>query len=177
MKLQNKKTDVVIDGEIRDVFYDNIAKIKLIDKATGSIIAMYNSFAKLNEEWKDYEEEKDHYFIEMNGIVNVVENLEYEMDFIESKVVPQLKEIGNYFDTKEEAEKAVERRKAWKRLKDKGFKFEGWGVMPPFKDCGELYNESQLFIRTSIKGQGERPPYEEIEQAKAEIDLLFGGEE
>jgi len=31
------------------------------------------------------------------------------------------KEIGNYFETKEEAEKAVEKLKAWKRLKDKGF--------------------------------------------------------
>lgn len=35
------------------------------------------------------------------------------------------KEIGNYFETKEEAEKAVEKLKAWKRLKDKGFKFCG----------------------------------------------------
>lgn len=56
MKLQNKKTDVVVDVEIRDVFYDNIAKFKLINKATGSIIAIYNSLAELNAEWKDYEE-------------------------------------------------------------------------------------------------------------------------
>lgn len=31
------------------------------------------------------------------------------------------KEIGNYFETPEEAEQAVEKLKAWKRLKDKGF--------------------------------------------------------
>ena len=36
------------------------------------------------------------------------------------------KAIGNYFETKEEAEKAVEKLKAWKRLKDKGFRFDGW---------------------------------------------------
>lgn len=31
--------------------------------------------------------------------------------------------ISNKFETKEEAEKAVEKLKAWKRLKDKGIKF------------------------------------------------------
>lgn len=34
--------------------------------------------------------------------------------------------IGNCFQTKEEAEKAVEKLKAWKRLKDSGLKFKGW---------------------------------------------------
>lgn len=35
-------------------------------------------------------------------------------------------EIGNCFQTKEEAEKAVEKLKAWKRLKDSGLKFKDW---------------------------------------------------
>lgn len=35
-------------------------------------------------------------------------------------------DIGNCFKTKEEAEKAVEKLKAWKRLKDSGLKFKGW---------------------------------------------------
>ena len=35
-------------------------------------------------------------------------------------------EIGNCFQTKEEAEKVVEKLKAWKRLKDSGLKFKGW---------------------------------------------------
>lgn len=34
------------------------------------------------------------------------------------------KSIGNYFETKEEAEKAVERLRAWKKLKDGGVKFD-----------------------------------------------------
>lgn len=34
--------------------------------------------------------------------------------------------IGNYFGTREEAEKAVERLKAWERLKDAGLKFKDW---------------------------------------------------
>ena len=35
-------------------------------------------------------------------------------------------EIGNCFKSREEAEKAIERLKAWERLKDAGLKFKGW---------------------------------------------------
>lgn len=35
-------------------------------------------------------------------------------------------EIGNILQTEEEAEKAVEKLKAWKRLKDSGIKFKDW---------------------------------------------------
>ena len=35
-------------------------------------------------------------------------------------------EIGNCFESREEAEKAVEKLKAWKRLKDSGLKFKDW---------------------------------------------------
>lgn len=35
-------------------------------------------------------------------------------------------EIGNCFESREEAEKAVERLKAWERLKDAGLKFKDW---------------------------------------------------
>lgn len=35
-------------------------------------------------------------------------------------------EIGNCFQTEEEAEKAVDKLKAWKRLKDSGLKFKDW---------------------------------------------------
>lgn len=35
-------------------------------------------------------------------------------------------DIGNCFESREEAEKAVEKLKAWKRLKDSGLKFKDW---------------------------------------------------
>lgn len=35
-------------------------------------------------------------------------------------------DIGNCFQTEEEAERAVEKLKAWKRLKDSGLKFKSW---------------------------------------------------
>lgn len=36
------------------------------------------------------------------------------------------KKMGNHFETEEEAERAVAKLKAWKRLKDKGIEFYGW---------------------------------------------------
>ena len=69
------------------------------------------------------------------------------------------KEIGNYFETEEEAEKAVEKLKAWKRLKDKGFRFDGYktdnGKIKFFADL-ENWDPVELGIL---------------------INLLFGGEE
>ena len=67
------------------------------------------------------------------------------------------KEIGNYFETKEEAERVVEKLKAWRRLKDKGFKLDA--VVDSFF-CIDIY----------MKGK----PYEEI---KEDLKIVFGGEE
>ena len=68
--------------------------------------------------WKyeeDYKESKTHWMIDTSVLepVREIAGMPYEID----------KEIGNWFDTKEEAEKAVEKLKAWKRLKDFGCRF------------------------------------------------------
>jgi hypothetical protein len=67
------------------------------------------------------------------------------------------KEIGNYFDTLEEAEKAVEKLKAWKRLKDAGFRFYG---------C----DDSEIQFRFTKSGAWQT-------EVQPDLDLLFGGEE
>ena len=76
-----------------------------------------NSLAELNEEWEDYEDE-NYYFIDPDSSGNdrVIDDTDagWKADLAR-------KEIGNYFKTKKEAEKAVEKLKVWKRLKDKGF--------------------------------------------------------
>lgn len=68
--------------------------------------------------------------------------------------------LGNDFETKEDAEKAVEKLKAFKRLKDKGFKFEGWDNT----DRSTIHNFS-LFVAI-----------EDLENINKDLDLLFGGE-
>lgn len=85
-----------------------------------------DKFPNILDEWfEEVEEPKNFWFIdEYSPACGVlVEN--YNPDFwrYDEYYINKLKEIGNYFSSKEEAELAVERLKAWKRLKDKGFKF------------------------------------------------------
>ena len=72
----------------------------------------------------------------------------------------KLKKIGNYFETPEEAEKALEKIEAWKRLKDKGFRFERWLL-------GGEYGNTITFSDY----------IESNDETRADLDLLFGGEE
>jgi hypothetical protein len=74
----------------------------------------YNNLAELCEKWEDYEEPKTFFTIYYDGTIS-------EFMDGDDEQIRDMKAIGNYFETKEEAEKAVEKLKAWKRLKDKGF--------------------------------------------------------
>lgn len=145
MKLRNKKT-----GEIKDLEFNSLvsgnADCCVLTKGEPEIYT-YTSLAELNEEWEDYEEPKRHWIIDTMN--DRVEDFDVPMAFNES--------IGNYFETREEAEKAVEKLKAWKRLKDKGFRFNN-------------------FIRDAIYYEISD---EEIEKdvVREDLDLLFGGEE
>lgn len=147
MKLRNKKT-----GEIKDwsfVMLQNVMQSKEQKH--------YASLARLCEEWEDYEISDKFYFVNQRGFVDsrFKAYSEYEKSF---------KEIGNYFETKEEAELAVRKLKAWKRLKDKGFVFCG-------TDCIDKNNVIYFEF-------GERPlTQKEADEAEKDLDLLFGGEE
>ena len=147
MKLRNKKT-----GDIVEVLPDSIAVDVL--KGHENITAYYTSLAELNTEWEDYEEPKEYYYIDCDGTVMI--------DDVESTTREWCIEIGNYFETKEEAEKAVEKLKAWKRLKDNGFKFEG------VEKRGRYINFYQSKSYETDK---------QCQQAIKDLDLLFGDEE
>ena len=104
------------------------------------------------------------YWLDNEGGINFSRNYD-EYYFTKNK------EIGNYFKTKEEAEKAVEKLNAWKRLKDKGFHISGWD-----NSIGDdYYKPSQIVIE--LNGDPEWDEYDNIEDIKADLDLLFGGEE
>ncbi len=139
MKLKNKKT-----GEIANWCIDK----DIIRTCDGSII--YNSLAELNAEWEDYEEPKEFYIVDLDGEILVSDS--------EDRTTEKCKELGNYFETKEEAEKAVEKLKAWKRLKDKGFRFTAW------------YGGSKDILFSIPQEMIDRP-------TAKDLDLLFGVEE
>ena len=116
MKLRNKKT-----GEIAELhFIEDKEYHFTVNPEDPADMCIYKKLADITEEWEDYEEPKEYWFIDWTPEIGV-----YHTRDIDSDADERQKEIGNYFETKEEAEKAVEKAieklKALKRLKDKGF--------------------------------------------------------
>lgn len=158
MKLKNKKT-----GEIIEVESCNNASgcISIYyEEKDGQIGTKdcYTSLAELNAEWEDYKEPKDIWWLDNEGNVNHASG-EVNDNFKKNR------EIGNYFLSREEAELAVRKLKAWKRLKDKGFKTEGWTI-----DDG-----LRVSICTNLNSDGIYD--EDMKETKKDLDICFGGEE
>lgn len=149
MKLRNKLT-----GEI--------ATLTLSTNGEDMIIMgndMYAHITKLSElkDYEDYEESKDYWYIDYDGGI-----LCRESD--DSSAEKMMISMGNHFGTLEEAEKAVEKLKAWKRLKEAGFGFGGWTHTPITKSLAG-YN---LHIKAYT---------DKLANYMDDLDLLFGGEE
>jgi hypothetical protein len=168
VRLRNKKT-----GEIKEVIvggYPVSGKTKMwecsemdANEETGyKSLGTYTSLAELNAEWEDYEEPKVYWFI------NDLDGEPMKCDWRNcgkqnfARWSELRKEIGNYFETKEEAEKAVEKLKAWKRLKDKGVKLYGW-------------RKNQTGTYDFLARWEDIPP--KMTDIINDLDLLFGGEE
>ena len=105
MKLRNKKTG-------------GLANIDELCVHTDAGWHNYNSLSELSDEWEDYEEPKTFWYMTAWG--DVKEYSQYQF------AIKQKQAIGNYFETKEEAEKAVEKLKAWKRLKNARIRFKDY---------------------------------------------------
>ena len=79
---------------------------------------------------------------------------------VEKSIIPTCVYIE--YSTEEEAEKVVEKLKAWKRLKDNGFKFQFW--------CSSYSGDTISFFIDWINADSKK----EIED---DLELLFGGED
>lgn len=161
MKLKTKFQDEDFDlGEVieANIYHAGSRRIKVIaESAKGGMITFYfKSLKGLNEMFEDYEEPKEFYFISGDGgIANGT--------FITENICRYSKEIGNYFSSREEAEKAVEKLKAWQRLEEAGAEFYGWRRNQT--GTYELYMRWHDRIPRSY-------------EVKKDLDLLFsGGEE
>ena len=160
MRLRNKKTGV-------------IGEVGYISTSTGDILVSnihdqeewyhYKSLAGLNAEWEDITEEPKTFFtIYYDGTISEFKDGDDEQ-------IRDMKAIGNYFETKEEAELAVRKLKAWKRLKDKGLRFiPEASYVKQMKETGE----SMLFIACTMNDYRDF-----VFGDNADIKLLFGGEE
>ena len=143
MKLRNKKTGGVVQFET-DIYID-----------TENSTYGFTSIKQLNEEWEDYEEPKGYWFINTacHEPVTFVQGGPHQSDL----------EIGNYFETKEDAERAVEKLKAWERLKDKGF---ARVLKINFRNCCIAKGKEIKFKM-----------YSEDEEVLEDLDLLFTTED
>lgn len=125
--------------------------MKLRNKKTGEIRELPDGFfcgdnlKKICEEWEDYEELKGSALDLM--ILTLTDFIENEPD--EDKV--DLKDCKQMLD----------KLKAWKRLKDKGFSFHGY-------DDGYDHNFNSGHIEFYVENSGD---------VLGPLDLLFGGEE
>lgn len=150
MKLKNKKTgEIIIPSDYTFATYDDGIRY---GRHT------YYSLAELNEMFEDYEEPKDFWYIEPNGVIARID----EWDCCTDSDIEIMKVLGNYFETKEEAEKAVEKLKAWKRLKDKGISLH---LQKQFRGDGIGYSRT---IYTDFT--------KDSQEIVKDLDLLFGGE-
>lgn len=148
MKLRNKKTGEIL--LIGNIIVENPNRIDC------GKLSKCSSLAELNDEWEDYKPKVFYYINENGGVLRYIPS---DPEGEDETYIKYQKEIGNHFSSREEAEKAVEKLKAWKRLKDKGmrmysFKKEKTGIDLDF------YTLTILAPRD-----------------KDSLDLLFGGEE
>lgn len=152
MKLKNKRS-----GEIKEfVLFDG--KNELQGGAT---------LKDLVKEWEDYEEPKDKGYWYIDDLCRIhysSELLDEINDRPNNCMIRKL--CGNYFDTREEAEAVVEKLKAWRRLKDKGFDFE---YVEGYKNlCG---NGFEIPLTATMPPEA----YTDVEVSK-DLDLLFSQE-
>lgn len=103
-RLKNKKT-----GENYEMTMPIVFNIKT--SGGGEHTVKCESIKELNEKWTDYEEPKEYWFIDYDGGILC---REYDNSSAEKMMIS----MGNHFNSLEEAEKVVERLRAWKRLKD-----------------------------------------------------------
>lgn len=156
MKLRNKKTgDIGVLNVSNNKYYVIAYGLPLCGN---SVLGEYDTLDALMQEWEDYEEPKEWFTISMfdrNFVIKINEDTCAWTDEDKERYA----ELGFKFETEEEAEKAVEKLKAWKRLKEKGFKFEGWKRDDRY--CGD-------FTITAT---------DQTSCDDKDLDLLFGGKE
>lgn len=135
--------------------------MKLRNKKTGEIVEFFNntcgifpdSLAELCEEWEDCEEPKEFWYIYAGKPQRADCGDILEEDF---------RAIGNHFETREETEKTIEKLKALKRLKEKGFRFERWK-----KSCN---TDGKIIFHLDELGP-------RLANFRDDLNLLFGSEE
>ena len=124
-----KKWRNKITGEINEFMVHK----RIEDSENGNPV--YAPFDGHIDDWEDYEEPK-------SGVKGIRLN-----DMISGRHIVEID-----FTKVEEAEKAVERLRAWKRLKDKGFRFTGFSNESIGYEIKELSGDFALDLDLLFNG-------------------------
>jgi len=154
-KLMNNCT-----GETGYLYANKNENYNVLDK-NDNVLAVYTTLREVGEHWEDVEEPKEHYWVIDEDGVLVCRAVGA---FVNEEMC---KQIGNYFATEEEAKKAVKKLEAWKRLKDKGFRF-----IPEASHIEEVEatGGNVMFIACTMNDYSDF-----VFGDNADIKLLFGG--
>ena len=169
MKLRNKKTGDVFDFDsITDLCFGSKIQFQATNMHNKPIY-IFNSLAELNKEWEDYKEPKDndYWYIDDFGRVQFSSEILDEVEEHPNNWMTR-KLFGNYFGTREEAEKAMERLKAWKRLKDK--------CCISFSGLNRNIKGRPVSVNLDFNIEG-RTTFDDAIQNTEDLMLLFGGED
>ena len=152
-KFRDKETGV--EGYLRANRY---MEYQIEDEKGVPINGSFKTLSELLEKWEEIEEEpKEHWAIDQFGEpINVSGLSRLQLE--------KLHRLGNDFPSENATMKAIEKLEAWKRLKDKGFRFDGYDVAHNSNGnlCGQLFYNAGDYC---------------IEDVEKDLDLLFGGEE
>lgn len=147
----------VVDADVTTT-PDGFIKFQTVAKAGGRHTIIYDTLERFYSDWEDAPKkpkvgyiidprEEDYVFADDSGY--------------ENSDVERAKELGIWFESEGGAKKAVEKLKAWKRLKDKGFRFDGWSA-------GLGKNKIYTIFWSHNDGEFD---------LRKDLNLLFGGEE
>lgn len=169
-KFQNEDFELgeVVDAE---VYHGGSHAIKVAIASHGGMHNFYyDSLDSMCNEWEDAPEEP-----KVGYIIDPMEEdcVSADDSGYEESDVERAKELGLWFKTEEEAKRAVEKLKAWKRLKDNGFRFNNWksyeemsGLCFPDRHIVNSYAAIFDFNKPCRK-------YEIEDKVKDALDLLF----
>lgn len=164
MKLKTKFQDEAFKlGEVADVdiatMPDGRIKAQAVAKSGGVHTFFYDDLKTFANDWEDYEDE--HLYV-ISAEISCGYECVLKDDY--ATLCDTAIELGIGFKTEEEAKKAVEKLKAWKRVKDGGITFKNWTTNQTGTiDCFATWGDNI-------------PPSRKNPTLLDDLDLLFGGE-
>lgn len=150
-------------GEVADVdiatMPDGRIKAQAVARSGGVHTFFYDDLKTFANDWEDYEDE---YLYVISAEISCGYECVLKDDY--ATLCDTAIELGIGFKTEKEAKKAVEKLKAWKRVKDGGVTFKNWAANQTGTiDCFATWGDNI-------------PPSRKNPTLLDDLDLLFGGE-